>query len=192
MKFDWKKFCLAAGCLLLIGGGLLMLRWQWNIRTYRAQAARYAQTLEALIPEPQAFLPEERFDNTMPVLALEGTDFIGLLEMPRYGSLLPVCGQWGSPDRYPCRFSGSLYDRSLVIGATSQQGQYDFYREISVGDQIRFTDATGNRCAFTVSHLRYTDHADQAALSDREADLVLFIKNVYALEYIILFCSLPA
>ena len=163
----------------------------WNIAKAQRQAADYAQTLAQLIPEAQSFLPEERANNTMPVLALEGQDFIGLLELPQYGSVLPVCGQWGRPDRYPCRFSGSLYDRTLVIGATSQRGQYNFYREISVGDRIWFTDVTGNRCAFTVRDLRYADHADQAALSGREADLVIFIKNVYALEYIILFCSLP-
>ena len=186
-----RTVCLSAVCLLLIGGGLLMQLWQWNISTAGRQAAQYVQTLTGLIPEARSFLPEERANNTMPVLALDGADFIGLLELPKYGSVLPVCDQWGRPDRYPCRFSGSLYDRTLVIGATSQRGQYDFYREISVGDQIWFTDVTGSRCSFTVGDLRYADHADQAALTGREADLVIFIKNVYALEYIILYCHLP-
>ena len=81
----------------------------------------------------------------MPVLSLEGTDFMGILEFPLYDSVLPVSADWGNPLRYPHRLSGSIYDSSLQIGGTSQAGQYDFYRQVSVGDSLFFTDMEGNR-----------------------------------------------
>ena len=96
---------------------------------------------------------------------------------------------WGSAGKYPCRFSGSIYDGSLQIGATTQQGQYDFYREISVGDAVLFTDMEGNRFSYTVTDIRYEKHADQAALQREDAALTLFIKNIYAFSYIIIYCN---
>lgn len=183
------KICLWAGAGLLVAAAVLMLVWQWGIQSSEKQAADYLQTIYSLIPEPQGAAVEARRDNTMAVLSVDGTDFVGILEMPRYESALPVCGSWGNPDEYPCRFSGSVYDGSIQIGATSQKGQYDFYQEISVGDSLFFTDMEGNRYSYRVTQLHYADHADQTALQRETADLTLFIKNVYDFEYLILFCQ---
>jgi hypothetical protein len=100
-----------------------------------------------------------------------------------------VGADWGNASRYPCRFSGSIYDSTIRIGATSQKGQYDFYRQISVGDAVFFTDMTGNRYAYAVTDIRYAKHADEASLNRREAALTLFIKNPYGFEYILIFCD---
>ncbi len=184
-----RKICILAGvCLLIVALGVLIF-WQWSIHTSADKAEYYVNTLRALMPEPQGAVPEERRDNTMSTLSIDGVDFVGLLEIPRYGSALPVCADWGALSKYPCRFYGSIYDRTMQIGGTSQEGQYDFYREISVGDAIYFTDIEGNRYAYTVTDVRYEKSADQAALQREESALTLFIKNVYAFEYIIIFCD---
>ena len=177
---------------MLLSAGVVMFLWQGRIRAAEQRAEAYVQTLRTVIPEPQGAVPEERRDNTMPVLSLEGTDFVGILEMPGYASVLPVCADWGRPSKYPCCFSGSIYDGTLQIGGTSQKGQYDFYREISVGDAVYFTDVTGNRYACEVTDIRYEKHADQEALQRNDAALKLFIKNMYAFEYIVIFCDISS
>ena len=184
-----QKICVLAGVSLLVVAIGVMVFWQWSIRTSAEKAEYYVKTLRTMIPEPQGAAPEERRDNTMSTLSLDGIDFVGLLEIPRYGSALPVCADWGTPSEYPCQFYGSVYDRTLQIGGTSQKGQYDFYREISVGDAIYFTDMEGNRYAYSVTAVEYEKSADQAALQRKESSLTLFIKNIYALEYIIVFCD---
>ena len=178
-----------AGISLLGIAALTMGLRLWNIHTYAEKAAAYVHTLRTLLPKIQGAVPEARYDNTMAALAVEETDFIALLEMPRYGAAMPVAAQWGQTGRYPCRFAGSVYDGTLQIGGTSQKGQFDFYREMSVGDALYLTDMEGNRFAYQVEDIRYEAHADQAALQRREADLKLFIKNEYALEYIIISCG---
>ena len=77
----------------------------------------------------------------------------------------------------------------MQIGCTSQKGQYDFYRDISVGDSVFFTDMEGNRFSYTVSDIRYEKNAEQSTLQKNDADLTLFIKNVYAFEYIVIYCN---
>jgi sortase A len=184
-----SRLFLWAGVALLVSGALVLGIWQLNIGFSTENMRSCVQTLESIIPAPQGAVPEERRDNTMSALSVDGTDFVGILEMPRFGSVLPVCGDWGRTTKHPCRLNGSVYDRTIQIGATSQKGQYDFYREISVGDSLYFTDMEGNRYAYTVTDLRYEKRVDQTVLQRKDAALTLFIKNVYGFEYIIVFCD---
>lgn len=188
-KWTPGRICTAAGLCLLAVAGIVMGLWLWELRASETNAAAYVQTLRTLLPSPQAAPLEERSNNTMASLSVDGIDFAGLLEMPAFGTSLPVCAHWGSIRRYPCRLSGSIYDGTMQIGATTQPGQYDFYREISPGDLVYFTDMEGSRFSYTVTDIRYERHADQAALQQKEADLTLFIQNIYGFEYILVFCT---
>ena len=188
--FTIQKICILVGVCLLVGAIAILALWRWNISRSEKQAQYYVSTLQALIPEPQNAVPEERRDNTMSVLSVDGIDFIGLVELPRYESTLPVCADWGKTAKYPCRFSGSIYDGTMQIGATTQRGQYDFYRELSVGDTVSYIDVEGNRYIFTITSLCYEKHADQATLQQKDAALTLFIKNIYSFEYLIVFCNI--
>lgn len=185
-----NRLCVFLGIAFIVSAALLMFSWQKNMRSAQQAAEACVQVIRASIPQPHGAVPEERRNNTMAVLSVNGTDFVGLLEMPRYGSVLPVAADWKRPDEYPCRFSGSVYDGSLQVGLTSQKGQYDFYREICVGDSLFFTDMEGNRYAYTITDLRYEKHADQATLQRKDAAFTLFVKNIHALEYLIIFCDI--
>ena len=184
-----KRACVFVGFFLIVIAVLLPFLWQWGVNSSVQKMEDCVRAIRDLIPEPQSAVPEERRDNTMSVLSLDGTDYVGILEIPRYESTLPVCADWGRVSKHPCRFSGSIYDRTMQIGGTSQNGQFDFYREISAGDIVCFTDMEGNRYSYTVTDIRYEKHADQTALQRKEASLILFIKNIYAFEYIVIFCT---
>lgn len=183
------RLSLLLGICLLAGAALVLIGWQWSIHASQGMCANYLHRIRSLIPAPQGALLEERGDNTMPALSIDGTDFVGILEMPLHDSALPVSGSWGSSGKYPCRFSGSIYDRTMKIGGTSQKGQYDFYRELSVGDPVFFTDMEGNRFSYTITDIRYEKHADPEALNRVPGALTLFIQNIYAFEYIVVFCD---
>ena len=187
----FRDICLFAGVGLLSAARVTLFFWQRGIHTSAERAAEAVAALRTLLPSPQGAVPEARRDNSMPVLSLEGEDYIGILEIPAFGSVLPVGAHWGHSSRYPCRLSGSVYDGSIRIGATTQAGQYDFYRDISVGNALYFTDMTGNRYGYVVVDIRYTRHAGEETPDSREADLTLFLQNVYAFEYIQIYCKVP-
>ena len=187
--FSIQKICILVGVCLLVGAVVMLALWRWKINSSEKQAQYYVSTLRELIPIPQNAVPEERRDNTMSVLSVDEIDFVGLVELPRYESTLPVCADWGKTSKYPCRFSGSIYDGTMQIGATTQKGQYDFYRELSIGDTVSYIDVEGNRYTFTITSLRYAKHVDQATLRQKDAALTLFVKNIYSFEYLIIFCD---
>ena len=187
--FTIRKLCILVGICMLVGAVAILALWRWNIHSAEKQVKNYVSTLQSLIPQPQDAVPEERRDNAMPVLSVDGIDFVGLIELPRYESVLPVCADWGEISQYPCRFSGSIYDGTMQIGATTQKGQYDFYRELSLGDTVYYTDAEGSRYTYTISSLCSEKQADQGALQKKEAALTLFVKNIYSFEYLIVFCN---
>jgi sortase A len=187
--FSIQKICILVGICLLVGAIVILALWRWNINNSEKRAQYYVNTLQELIPDPQNAALEERRDNAMSVLSVDGTDFVGIIEIPHYDSSLPVGAAWGKSSEYPCRFSGSVYDGTMQIGATTQKGQYDFYRELSVGDTVVYTDMEGNRYTFAVTSLRYEKHVDQATLQREDATLTLFIKNIYSFEYLIVFCD---
>ena len=189
MKTRISRLCMIAGICLLVAAAVLLGFWQWRILSSQQKATAYVQTIRALIPQPQGATLEERQNNTMPVLSIAEKNFAGILEMPRFGSSLPVCADWGEVSKYPCCLDGSVYDRTMQIGTTSQAGQYDFYREITVGDSVFFTDMEGNRFSYEVTDIRYKKHADQSTLRQKDAALTVFIKNMYSFEYIILYCD---
>jgi hypothetical protein len=187
--FTIQKICVLVGVCLLVGAVVILVLWRWNISSSEKQAQYYVNTLQAIIPKQQNAVPEERRDNTMSVLSVDEIDFVGIVELPRYESALPVCADWGKTSQYPCRFSGSIYDGTMQIGATTQKGQYDFYRELSAGDTVHYTDVEGNRYTFRITSLCYEKHVDQAALQQKESALTLFVKNIYSFEYLIVFCD---
>ncbi len=187
-----RKICLLTGVALLAAGIAVLVIWQCGLYASQEKAEQYAQALMEILPEPQAAIPEERRDNAMPAISVEGVDFVGVIEMPRYNSVLPVCAHWGKPSKYPCRLEGSVYDKTIRIGGTSQKGQYDFYRDISVGDSVFFRDVEGNRYEYSVIDIRYEKNADQVSLGRQDSALTLFIKNTYAFEYIIVYCDVSS
>lgn len=189
-KFSFKKTFVVLGAFLALTATVLMIAWRWNISVWESKSKDYVCTLKSLIPPAQNTVLEERRDNEMPVFSLEGNDFVGILEIPLYESELPVCADWGNVSKYPCRFGGSIYNGTLKVGVTSQNGQYDFYRELSVGDDVFFTDMEGNRYSFKITSLRYEKHADINTLNKNDGELTVFIKNLYAFEYLVVSCGI--
>ncbi len=185
------QICITCGCLMLASAMLLMVVWQISLHVTTEKARRDTETILQLIPEPQSAVPESRSNNTMASLAVDGTDYIGLLSFPMFDSILPVRAEWNKGLPAPCWYDGSVYDGSLIIGTSNQKGQYTFCQEINVRDVLYFTDMTGNRYTYEVTDVRYREHADDQILRNTEADLTLFIKNMYALEYVILYCNTP-
>lgn len=155
-------------------------------------AEKILKELSLLIPEPYDGYITEDADIQMPVTECLGRDYIGIIELPEYSRRLPVCSDWSrnTVNHIPCRFTGSMYDSSLVIGASDEKGSIDFTRELSLGDRVSFTDVSGACFDMRISEIELSKDADREALCDGEYDMTVFVRNSLSFDYTIVRCTL--
>lgn len=188
-KKGFRSGCVIVGCVLILLSLVLLVGREISLYRSAETAAKHTDTIRRLLPEVTNAAPETRYNNTMPILSVEHEDYVGLIAFPAHNSELPVRAEWNGRLQSPCRYEGSIYDGSLIVGASTQKGQYDFFHEIGVTDTVFFTDMTGNRYSLEVSDILYRSDASGSTLHSEESDLTLFIKNLYELsEYMIVYC----
>ena len=183
---------LILGGLLMVCGLSLMLFFQLRSGNAEKTADATVKQILAFLPEQTPGIPENYTNIAMPVLALENGDYCGLVEIPAFGICLPLDNTWDTDKlwAHPCRFWGSVYDKSLVIGSSGQQ--FSFCDKIDLGAYVSITDMTGAEYTYTVSRVDRSRHADQSWLLSDKYDLTLFARGTFSLEYIAVRCSLTA
>ena len=186
-----KNYPLILGVSLILAGALALLGSQVQAKAAAREARAIYDGISALLPTRSPGVTGLFADPAMPVLELAGTDFCGILEIPAYGVRLPIADRWKSADtrRYPCRFSGSVYDGTLVLGGSDQAGQLTFCDRIDVGETIRITDLTGMEFSFSVTRVDRNSSAEAGWLTESGAALTIFVRDATSLGYIALRCD---
>ena len=186
-KILWR-ITLFSGIALIIAAVGMFVWCQIDANQNEENLREYVALINEAVSEKQNAVLEEKSDNMMPVMSIKRKDFIGLLEFQSNNRILPVCAKWENIDAYPCRFEGSIYDGSIIIGATDQKGQIDFIDNILVSDKVTFTDMLGDCYSYKVMNIRFSDNAEYGNLTKGDYDLTIFIKKTYSSDYIIINC----
>ncbi len=182
------SFAVVLGVLLILAAIWLTLS---NIQTDNAAGERNTVLLTriaASLPERKA-VPEDdgwsilppmhpvtETSREMPVVVVEGNEYVGVLTIPCLGlelSVMSTCDD-GSVGIAPGCFAGTAYENGFVIGGhnyVSHLGKIDRLRE---GDTVIFTDMDGNEFVYTVvgQEILGGDEADR--LRSEEWGLSLF------------------
>lgn len=180
-----------AGLLLIAASLCLLLSRELLGWYYCRQNELLADQIETMLPKTTTGIPETYSNSDMPVLELGGEDYSGLLQVSGFGVHLPIGNEWSisSSNKCPCRFWGSVYDHSLIIGGSSQKGQFDFCRKLDLGDTVSVTDMTGAIFFYEVTGIDRRGHADMKTFRESDGDLILFARDSSTLGYLIVRCS---
>ena len=181
-----------SGILLVVVSLGLLLAVQVRLYDGAEHCRQILAQMEQVLPEATPGTPAVGTDPTMPVLELEGRNYVAIVDVPDFSLTLPVADQWDGAQAYlsPARFFGSAYDGTLVIGGVDDLQQFGFCDRIDTGAVIRVTDMTGSRFTYTVSAVERSDHAEEQWLTEADWDLTLFCHDMYALEYVAVRCRL--
>lgn len=116
----------------------------------------------------------------MPVVEIDGYDYIGTLELPTLGLKLPVMSDWDYPrlKLAPCRYAGSAYQGNLVIAAHNYTNHFGPIKNLKIGNQITFTDSDGNAFSYSVAEIETLDPYDVDDMLSGSWDLTLFTCTV--------------
>lgn len=167
---------MALGLAMLAGAAGLIL----HNRTEQAYADASAQVALDQIRVAMAQAEEPAEDETlpeeMPVMLIDGEEYIGYLEMPTIGVTLPVMKDWSYPKLRvaPCRYSGSPQDGAMVIMAHNYERHFGQIKDLPIGAPVQFIDANGRIYRYVVdAHDTLGKYDVEEMLSDGW-DLTLF------------------
>jgi hypothetical protein len=180
----WIGLGMIACSLVLILIGVLFSK------NAREENREHAAQLKSLLQPRVPGVTDQFTAMDMPVLQLDGRDYVALLEVPAFSVALPVRSTWGTlaSQACPSRFSGTVYDSTLVIGGSDRQGHLDFLSAIENGDLVLVTDMTGAQFTYRVSRITHSRTASAQMLLQDNADLTLFAWDSTSLEYVIVRC----
>jgi sortase A len=144
------------------------------------QALETHRTPEETQPEETAagFVPDHvRFPNMeMPVVCVDGQNYLGTLQIPLLDLELPVIADWSyeALKIAPCRYEGSAYSGGLILMAHNYESHFGRLKELRPGDAVSFADVEGNVFAYRVADLEEIPGTAVEDMSAGEWDLTLF------------------
>ena len=194
MKKRKIPILLVLGVALILSGLALMMVLQIQAQQGAAKSQNIVAKMKELLPERSQGTPGLSPNTQMPILNIDGTDYVAMVQISGFGITLPVADRW-SADKLadgPARFCGSAYNHTLVIGGTDHEKQFGFCGKIGHGAVITLTDMTGAVFSYTVAKVERSAKAEQAWLADTEYDLTLYCRDTYSMEYIAVRCNYRA
>ena len=184
------KLFLIVGFVLIFGGLALFLTVRFSTAHAQTVNAAVVETIRGLLPPSQPGVTDQYSDMSMPALEIDGKDYSALLEISALGVTLPVADVWNKWDveSQPCRFDGTVYDSTLVIGGADRAGQFADFDLLDLGDTITVTDMTGAVFTYVIDSIDRSSSVSAEVLTDETAHLTLFVRSAFALDYILLRC----
>jgi len=113
----------------------------------------------------------------MPVVTIDGYDYIGYISIPELELELPVMAEWdyNRLEIAPCRHFGSLETDDLVIAAHNYTSHFGSLSEMSPGAELVFTNMDGVETNYTLMTEPQRLAADAVdAVQNSGHDLVLY------------------
>ncbi len=190
-KLTLADMGIAIGVLLVLASVALLGFSKIHIKNAVNNANEINKVLYSLMPKVENTVPDDRSNIMMPAVEVRSESFCGILEVPKYSSKLPICEAWKKNQtvNYPCRYTGTLYDGSLIIGGSDNEGQLDFVKQIENNDYVFITDMSGDRYGYTVTEIHRTKDVSTEKLISFDADIVLFAKNKFSFDYTVICCD---
>ena len=194
------------GILCIVIGGVLLLAalglYGYN-RYEDAQAGAEAQVvvqdleqkLEQTVSKAESTETssdsEEMLSPELPVVMLDGYDYIGVISIPAIDIKLPVMSNWSYPKLKisPCREFGSSRTDDLVIAAHNYESHFGKLGSVSVGDNVIFTDMDGVENHYIVQKTDILQPTDVDAVEHSGYDLVLYTCTYGGKTRVTVFCD---
>jgi len=117
----------------------------------------------------------------MPVITIDGYDYIGVIIIPAINIELPVQSQWSYEGMQiaPGRYSGSAYLNNLVLCAHNFDTHFGRINTLIAGDDVIFVDFDGNEFYYEVVNMEIIEPTaiEDMTFAD-DWDLTLFTCNL--------------
>ncbi|WP_461811644.1 sortase [Faecalimonas sp.] len=155
--------------VLLLTGGLLLFGYNYRMEYI---AGKVSDEALKLVKEQ---MNQKQYGNTHK-LEWNGETYFGILTIPKLGLELPVQSKWSYPQlkKSPCIYTGSIQDGGLVILAHNYRRHFGKISNLSIGDVVNLTDATGQEYVYLVEEVFTMEATEVEEMANNKYDLTLF------------------
>ena len=204
MKNRKGNFLIILGLVFILAAAILC-----GFNLYEAENAKknsekafslISEKIEIKAEEKENFetVPEEEIPDyilnpemEMPVIVVDGTEYIGTVEIPALGMELPVISEWSYPNlkKAPCRYFGSVYLDNMVVAGHNYNSHFKGLEELSAGEKVLFRDVDGNEFLYYVSAIEVLPPTAVEEMTSGEWDFTLFTCNATGTYRIAIRCD---
>ena len=112
----------------------------------------------------------------MPKIEVNQNYYIGYLQIPSLNLELPILSElsYDNLNIAPCRYKGSAYLDNMIIAAHNYQSHFGTLSELSLGDEIIFTDIDGNIFLYEVADFENLRGTQVEDMLNSDWELTLF------------------
>lgn len=149
------KTLIRIGALLILAAASLTFYNVWD--SYRAgrTSRKIEEELTAAIDQNEKgtdHIVTESGDREMPLVTLDGVEYIGTISIPVAGLVLPVQYNYtfDALKNSPCRYYGSYMTNDLVICAHNSSKHFGPIRWLEPGDDVYLRTVEGVQIHYTV------------------------------------------
>ncbi len=185
-----SKWVILPGVVLVLCSLGFMMFLHISTITAQRQTAETVEYIKKVLPSKTIGSVDSYSSMQMPSLEFNDRNIIGLLEISATDTTLPIDGMWNTKNliSIPQRFSGTVYDNSLVVGGYDRKEQFDCLKKIDIGNTVTVTDMTGSQFSYKVESIERKKNATKEVLQDSSSDLTLFVRDSDSSDYIIVRC----
>ena len=185
---------LAVGAVLILSALLLFFHNRQEDIQAGQEAERLLANVEAVIDAQATREPTSAatpLDPVMPVVVLDGYEYVGYMEIPALELKLPVMSEWdyNRLKIAPCRQFGSSRTDDLVIAAHNYESHFGYLYQLELGDQVIFTDMDGIENLYEVTGLDTLNPIEVDAVQNSGHDLVLYTCTYEGKTRVTVFCD---
>ena len=189
--------CVLLGVVLLLAALGLYGYNRWEDAQAGAEAQTVVQDLQEKVVEQTqsaASAPAIDYgslDPELPVVELDGYEYVGTVSIPAIGIDLPVMSEWSYPKLKisPCRQFGSSRTDDLVIAAHNYESHFGKLTSLSAGDSVTFTDMDGIVNEYVVNKVEVLDPHSVEEVEHSGYALVLYTCTYGGKTRIVVFCD---
>ena len=189
--------CVLLGVVLLLAALGLYGYNRWEDAQAGAEAQTVVQDLqEKVVEQTQSAASAPAIDTSsldpeLPVVELDGYEYVGTVSIPAIGIDLPVMSEWSYPRLKiaPCRQFGSSRTDDLVIAAHNYESHFGKLTSLTAGDSVTFTDMDGIVNEYIVNKVEVLDPHSVEEVEHSGYALVLYTCTYGGKTRVTVFCD---
>lgn len=168
------------GYIYIVIGVILIFTAAYIVKHNFDENAQAGASSDALLDGviqqmPDKALPGD-FKGPMPIVDVEGRSFIGTVQIPSLGLLLPIQDEWSNDNAKVsvCRYKGSAYDNDLIVCGHNYVEHFGTLNELQTGEEVIVTDMNGISFHYVVANIETLGAYDVEEMEAGDWDFTMF------------------